>query len=221
MEFLSEAMYGFIYLTTNTINGKKYIGMCKNTHRERYLGSGKLLKQAIKKYGRENFDRTIIQECETFEQLSNSESYWVKYYNAVESSEFYNLVDGGIGGNSESLKKYWSGLSNEERKTARNWDNSSLAGTKNPMFGKSHSEETKALIGSKSVNRNWGRITPINGSNNPNAKKVVVESESTNKYYDCLIDFYNESKIAPYSTLKSIARNGNYSKKYGVKITYV
>ena len=41
------------------------------------------------------------------------------------------------------------------------------------------------------------------------------------KYYDCLKDYYNESKIAPYSTLKTIARNGRFSKKYEIKITYV
>ena len=52
-------MYGFVYLTTNTINNKKYIGMCKNTHRDNYLGSGKVLKQGIDKKGKENFTRGI------------------------------------------------------------------------------------------------------------------------------------------------------------------
>ncbi|MDP7366888.1 MAG: hypothetical protein QGH83_06480 [Candidatus Pacebacteria bacterium] len=64
------------------------------------------------------------------------------------------------------------------------------------------------------------------GSNNPNAKKVLVEIKSTKTYYDCLKDFYyyscnNENKTIPYSTLKSIAKDGRFSKKYGVKITYV
>jgi group I intron endonuclease len=213
-------MYGFIYLTTNRITGKKYIGMCKNTHCNGYLGSGKLLKRAIRKYGRENFDRTILQECETFEKLSKSESYWIKFYNAVESFGFYNLVDGGFGGNSNSLKKYWSYLNKEERKSARNWSRRNMVKINNPMWGKKHSEETKALIGSKSVNRNWNKPNHF-GSNNPNAKKVLVEIKSTKRYYDCLKDFYNESKIAPYSTLKSISRDGRLSKKYGIKITYV
>lgn len=45
-------MIGFIYKTTNTINGKSYIGLCSSAKRfENYLGSGVLLKQAIKKYG--------------------------------------------------------------------------------------------------------------------------------------------------------------------------
>lgn len=213
-------MYGFIYLTTNKINGKKYIGMCKNTHRENYIGSGKLLKQAVKKYGKENFDRVILQECETLDELSESEIYWINFYNAVRDNNFYNLTSGGFGGNSDCVKEYWSHLNKEERKVCRNWARRSMAGSNNTMYGKKHTEETKKLIGSKSVNRNWNKPNHF-GSKNPNAKKVLVEIDSGKKYYDCLKDFYNEYKKAPYSTLKNIARDGRFSKKYEIKITYV
>ena len=55
--------YGFVYITTNMINGKKYIGKRKySTGWEKYLGSGKYLKNALKKYGKYNFiKRNIIQ----------------------------------------------------------------------------------------------------------------------------------------------------------------
>jgi hypothetical protein len=43
-----------IYKTTNIINGKYYVGKDINNS-ESYLGSGVLLKRAIKKYGKENF----------------------------------------------------------------------------------------------------------------------------------------------------------------------
>jgi len=213
-------MYGFIYLTTNKVNGKKYIGMCKNTHREKYIGSGKLLKQAIKKYGKENFDRNILQECETLAELSECEVYWINFYNAVEDNNFYNLTPGGFGGNSDYLTEYWSHLSKEERKVCRNWFKRDMFGSNNPMYGKKHTEETKSLIGSKSVNRNWNKPNH-SGVNNPRAKKVLVESKSGKKHYDCLKDFFDEFLIAPYSTLKYIAQKGKFSKKYEIKITYV
>ena len=95
-----------------------------------------------------------------------------------------------------------------------------VSGINNPMYGKKHTEETKILIGSKSVNRNWNKPNHF-GVNNPNAKKVLIETESGKKYYECLKDYYNEHKTAPYSTLKSIARGGRFSKKYGIKISYV
>ena len=63
---------GIIYLTQNQMNNKIYIGQ---TVRENvnYLGSGVFLKQAIKKYGRENFTREILEECDSLEELNAAE----------------------------------------------------------------------------------------------------------------------------------------------------
>ena len=48
-----------VYKTTNLVNGKYYIGVHKKNGRG-YLGSGKIMKQAIRKYGRKNFHREIL-----------------------------------------------------------------------------------------------------------------------------------------------------------------
>jgi group I intron endonuclease len=213
-------MYGFIYLTTNKINGKKYIGMCKNTHGKTYIGSGKLLKEAIKKYRIENFERTILQECETFEELSNAEKFWIEKYNAVEDKNFYNLTPGGFGGNSDYVKEYWSKFSKEERKICRNWSKRDVSGEKNPMFGRKHSEETKRKIGSKSVNRNW-ISKDHNGSNNPGAKKVIVELNGKKLFFNCLKEFSEQFDKLSYSSLKRMTQKELYHKKYNLKIKYV
>jgi group I intron endonuclease len=213
-------MYGFIYLTTNKINGKKYIGMCKNSHEKLYLGSGKILKESIKKYGKENFERIVLQECDTFEELSLAEEYWIKKYNAVEDDTFYNLTSGGFGGNSDYLKEYWSKFTEEERKVCRNWIKRNMHGKNNPMFGKKHTEKTKKLIGSKSVNRNW-RKPNHHMSNNPRAKKVLVEIDGEKKEYDCLKTFSEKYKKLSYSMLKHLAQKQKFSEKHKIKIQYV
>ena len=95
-------MYGFIYITTNHINGKQYIGQKKydkSNKWKKYLGSGIALKRAIEKYGESNFSKEIIEECETKEVLDDREKYWINYYNAVDSDDFYNIASGGDGGN--------------------------------------------------------------------------------------------------------------------------
>jgi group I intron endonuclease len=213
-------MYGIIYLTTNKINNKKYIGMCKSTHIKNYLGSGKLFKQAVKKYGKENFERIVLQECKTFEELSRAEEYWIKKFNAVESVDFYNLTPGGFGGNSEYLKEYWSKFDDVERKLCRNWSKKDMSGKNNPMFGKTHTEETKKKIGMKSVNRKWNKPNHF-GMNNPRSKRVKVSFGGDVKYYDCLKEFSQEFISLTYSTLKNLAQTGRFNKKYNLKIEYV
>ncbi|MDD2285627.1 MAG: GIY-YIG nuclease family protein [Paludibacter sp.] len=75
--------YGFIYITTNMINGKKYIGQKKYMkHWENYLGSGVILRNAINKYGRDNFKREIIEDCITKEDLDRKEKYWISFYDS-------------------------------------------------------------------------------------------------------------------------------------------
>ena len=91
-------MYGFIYITTNLINGKKYIGQKRYDNRGKwktYLGSGTLLKRAIKKYKKENFSREIIDEAKDQDELNDKEIFWIRYYNADSSDDFYNICSGG------------------------------------------------------------------------------------------------------------------------------
>ena len=98
-------MYGFIYITTNHINGKKYVGQkCydKAGKWKTYLGSGIHLKRAINKYGIEKFSKEIIEECQTKKHLDEREKYWIEYYDAVKSDEFYNIASGGDGGDTRA-----------------------------------------------------------------------------------------------------------------------
>lgn len=80
-----------------------YIGS-DSLNRNSYLGSGVLLKQAIKKYGKENFEKFIIEnlpEQSTKKDLVEREKYWIKYFNAPDNELFYNLSwnTGGFGKN--------------------------------------------------------------------------------------------------------------------------
>lgn len=93
-------MYGYVYETTNNVNGKKYIGKrVSNKHDKYYLGSGILLQKAIDKYGKENFSQVILEECYSNDELNEAEKAWIKKRNATSSSDYYNIADGGEGGN--------------------------------------------------------------------------------------------------------------------------
>lgn len=88
--------YGFIYITTNLINGKRYLGQKKFDRKwKEYLGSGKIFKNAVKKYGKDNFKRNIVYICSSAEELNKIEYDLSLFFNVVESPDWYNMVFGG------------------------------------------------------------------------------------------------------------------------------
>lgn len=91
-------MYYFIYKTTNKINGKYYIGMHKTDNLEDgYLGSGKYFRRALEKYGKENFEREILEYCNSDEEMYLAEARYITE-DVVNDKSSYNLKLGGDGG---------------------------------------------------------------------------------------------------------------------------
>jgi group I intron endonuclease len=106
---------GQIYCITNLVNGNKYIGQNK-TSNPKYLGSGKLIKQAVKKYGRDSFTKTILWEGPN-EHINDMEEYWIEYFSATTSNIFYNIASSAFP--------------------------PVLSGELNGFYGKKHSDATK------------------------------------------------------------------------------
>lgn len=122
--------YGFIYITTNMINGKRYIGQRKfRKDWKYYLGSGKAIKRAIARYGRENFIRNIVAIAYSREELDNLEIEWINNHNAIYSYDYYNIAEGG---NGNSL----AGKTDEEVKLIKQAMSKRVRGNRNPMYGK-------------------------------------------------------------------------------------
>lgn len=94
----------YVYIITNLINNKKYIGLSTNKKkslRKTYYGSGKLIKKAIEKYGKNNFTKEIVKEFENEKDCREYERYLIQESNAVQSELYYNLAPGGYGGSSK------------------------------------------------------------------------------------------------------------------------
>ena len=94
-------MYGYIYITTNKINGKRYIGQKRSEVflYNKYLGSGTLLLRAVNKYGVEAFTVEMLCECNSQEELDSKEKFYINRYDAAKSLDFYNIALGSRGGN--------------------------------------------------------------------------------------------------------------------------
>lgn len=99
-----EKVYGVIYLITNLVNGKKYVGQTRQSLKRRIIEHKRDSRKnkigvdaAIRKYGWENFKVEIIEEC-TVEQLNERERFWIRELNS-KTPIGYNLTDGGKGCN--------------------------------------------------------------------------------------------------------------------------
>lgn len=89
----------YIYKIVNLLNGKFYVGQrSKESKNDYYFGSGKILKNAISKYGKENFEKIIIEDnISNKESLNEKEIYWIKELKSRDIYGNYNLTDGGDG----------------------------------------------------------------------------------------------------------------------------
>ena len=95
--------YGVIYLVTNTINGKKYVGQTTKSLDYRFKGhcntsNNAPLGCAIRKYGKENFTIELLEECETYDTLNLREQYHIQQQKSYVNEGGYNLTFGGEAG---------------------------------------------------------------------------------------------------------------------------
>lgn len=184
-------MFYTVYRITNLVNGKIYVGKHKTTDlNDGYMGSGKLIRQAISKYGLENFHKEILFVFDNEEEMNAKEAEIV-----VISENSYNLTEGGKGGfsyiNQQKLNLNLSAL-NTQRKNGvyafvENMNyHRSVGGNKaidmgygfkeghQIWVGRNHTDHTKDLM-------RKAKIGMYDGKNNPAFGTKWITNGSTNK----------------------------------------
>lgn len=147
-----------LYIHINKINGKKYIGITKESPNRRWR-KGKGYKSnshftlAIKKYGWDNFYHIVAIDGLTQSQACILERMFILIYRSNNKYFGYNSTSGGE-------KNYYR--TEETKQTGSKNPMFGKFGDKNPFFGKVHSQESLATMRRKKK-----------GGNNPNAKKVM------------------------------------------------
>lgn len=207
--------FGFIYITTCTVNSKKYLGQRKYSRGWKgYLGSGVAFENAVKKYGKENFIREIICEAETAEELNRLEYEMSVKYDVVNSDEWYNLCYGGYSTNGFKFSEESKRIMSEKAKGR-------FAGSKNPMYGvhRKLTEEHKKKI-SENHKEQSGEMNWMYGKTygeNPRARSVVCVE--TGIVYDSAKRAAHELNVN-YSNLLEVAK-GKRKQVGGLHFEYV
>jgi group I intron endonuclease len=195
-----------IYIITNTVNGKQYIGYTKDPftrfknhcfYGKRGTGSCKRLYQSMYKYGVDKFQFDILEtnigDIETAKLL---EIKYIKEYDTCNSG--YNSTLGGTGGD---MSKYesWQNAINLVHKNRPSYVYASYG-----MKDKNHSEETKAKQSEKRLEY-WESLTNeeriirsslIKGENNGMFGKLpknAISIEFNGKIYNSLSEAVNDT----------------------------
>lgn len=163
-----------IYLITNNVNGKQYVGQTvrelDERLREHRRNTKSLIGKAFRKYGKNSFTIEVLHHTEEFEKLQELEMFEIESRN-TKSPNGYNIVNGGQGSmgykHSEESKSKMSMIKKESYK-----------GDGNPFFGKSHSEETRKHLSElrKGIYVHEGRDI--------NFRKVKVQNLTTGEVFN-------------------------------------
>tara|TARA_A100001011_G_scaffold52897_1_gene51148 strand:- start:268 stop:891 length:624 start_codon:yes stop_codon:yes gene_type:complete len=149
-----------IYRTTNTVNNKEYTGYHSTEDlNDGYLGSGKILEQAIQKYGKDKFIKEILYEYDNREDaLAKEKEIVTAEY--VDRPETYNLKIGGEGGfdylqkDKTMIAKRIAGIRKSVKEGRhigwkQRWADGTVtgkSGVENGFYGKTHSDEARRKI---------------------------------------------------------------------------
>lgn len=98
-------MFGIIYIISNSINNKVYIGQTIQSLKDRWIEhcrkscsnneANMHIKRAILKYGKENFTIKELERCK-IDQLDEREIYYISLYDSYNNG--YNNTKGGKSG---------------------------------------------------------------------------------------------------------------------------
>jgi group I intron endonuclease len=90
--------FNYIYITTNLITNKSYIGShCTDNIDDGYIGSGRLFLKSVRKHGKENFSRRILEICDDASIARGKEEYFIEAFGTLYPSGYNLSTKGGIG----------------------------------------------------------------------------------------------------------------------------
>lgn len=171
-----------VYIHTNTLNNKKYVGITSKDVSKRWVNgrgyrTGKF-KNAINKYGWDKFSHEILATKLTEKEAKQLEIFYIKKFDTKNRNLGYNLTDGGDGtrGFQPCLGRKMSESEKESRRKAltghyvsdvtKSKISEAAKGRTTWMKGKKHKQESIDKLKEKFKGTRFG-------SNNPKAKKVI------------------------------------------------
>jgi len=196
----------FVYITTNLINNKQYVGdHSTNNLNDNYLGSGKIISIAIKKYKIENFKLKILEFFDTKQEAFDAQEKYIKQFNTLVPNGYNLSPKGGLGTkgcHSEETKEKLRELGKRQIQK-KGWKHSTYSKNKIKekrkkqimLSGWKHSEESKKKCGVKNIGNNYRtglilsdetkqklRVINIGKKHSEETKRKISEASKNKKH---------------------------------------
>lgn len=164
-----------IYKITNKVNNKIYIGKHQTKDpNDGYMGSGKMLRRAQKKYGIENFIKEILYIFDTEDKMNAKEKELVTEEFCLRE-DTYNICIGGQGGFSYINNNTLYDI--EQRRLAGRASMSKLRKMRPDIFSAEASRErTKKRWQQGVYQNNYFKTNPLKGEKNHKSRRVMDEN---------------------------------------------
>lgn len=209
-----------IYLVTNHVTSKSYVGQTIRTLKKRWAchcNKGDYLYNSILKHGKENFTIKQIDSATTQEDLNQKEIYWIEKLNTLFPNG-YNLRKGGnSGGKLSDITRKRVGLSGKGRKHSEEWKRKAserFKGKNNPMYGKTLSKEAqeKRLI---KMNEHYKDPEYLKKMSEIGKKRVLSDPNYKEKMGSYTKEYYSKKENRELLKQRSIELHKN--EEYVIK----
>jgi group I intron endonuclease len=212
--------YGYIYKTLNCANKKIYIGQKKGSFNANYFGSGLLINQAIKKYGKNNFKVTILQLADNQETLNKAELFFIGMFRqSLGKENIYNIAEGGRiffnSGRTHFQKGFipWNKGVHRQLNTGRTHYKKGIS-KPSGMLGKKHSSATLTKMHLAKLGHHVSEETKIKISLANQGRVGPMQGKKFSKEHKIKIGLGNRGKVRSLELRKRISQSVlNYFKK--------
>lgn len=207
--------FNYVYITTNLISGKQYVGShATDNIEDNYIGSGRYFLKSVKKEGKKNFKREILEECKDREDALHKEAEYIEKFQTLAPNGYNLCPHGGIGfsgaeqseDTKDKIGKWQKGKTYEElygvEQANRMKENQRLAklGTTTTRKGKGHKKQLIEIYGEEEGIKRYANFVEKQKTSHEgkiwsaNQRKLMENKEPWNKGKTYQIGPYSQER---------------------------
>lgn len=176
-----------VYLVTNKVNGKKYVGITCKGYLARWkehlsnsaAGSKSILHNAIRKYGPDNFEVSLLESNIADQDIQNKEKEYIRRYDTFYTSGHgYNMTEGGGG------VAGYKHTSNTKRKISKSLHSHIFSESRNQKIsaalkGYPRSDDWRSAISKSRLGKYSKDENPFYGKHHSDSTKLIISDANT------------------------------------------